>query len=192
MGLEAVVDDIRDKGQKERDRILAESKQEVEQILAAASKRVAEIKLAAEDEAAAQAAHLVSMEATAVNLQVKRELLNTKKALLDQVYQSTLTELTRLPENFHRESLKKLTGGLAREIKSGTIYCCARDRDIVKKILEENSDLNGYKLGDALDIEGGIIVESASSELKIDYSYRTFLDKVWKSGLKDASDILFG
>jgi len=192
MGLEAVVEDIRDKGQKEHDRILAESKQEVEQILAAASKRVAEIKLAAEDEAAAQAAHLVSMEATAVNLQVKRELLNTKKALLDQVYNSTLTELTLLPENFHRESLKKLTSGLVSEIKSGTIYYSARDRDIVKKILEENSDLKGYRLGDALDIEGGIIVESANGELKIDYSYRTFLDKVWKSGLKDASDTLFG
>ena len=192
MGLEAVVEDIRDKGQKEHDRILTESKQEVEQILAAASKRVAEIKLAAEDEAAAQAAHLVSMEATAVNLQVKRELLNTKKALLDQVYNSTLTELTLLPENFHRESLKKLTSGLVSEIKSGTIYYSARDRDIVKKILEENSDLKGYRLGDALDIEGGIIVESANGELKIDYSYRTFLDKVWKSGLKDASDTLFG
>ena len=192
MGLEAVVEDIRDKGQKERDLILAESKLEVEQILAAASKRVAEIKLAAEDEAAEQAAHLVSMEATAVNLQVKRELLNTKKALLDLVYNSTLTELTLLPENFHREALKKLTSGLVSEIKSGTIYCSARDRDIVKKILEENSDLKGYRLGDALDIEGGIIVESANGELKIDYSYRTFLDKVWKSGLKDASDTLFG
>jgi len=192
MGLEPVVEEIRQKGKEECDRIRAESKQEVEQILAGASKRVAEIKHAVEEEAAAQVAHLINMEATAVNQQVKRELLNTKKALLDQVYQSTLAELTRLPENFHNEAIKKLISSLHKEINSGTIYCCARDRVAVKKILEETSDFRGYRLGDAVDIDGGIIVESNDRELKIDYSYRTFLDKVWKSGLKDASDILFG
>jgi V/A-type H+/Na+-transporting ATPase subunit E len=42
------------------------------------------------------------------------------------------------------------------------------------------------------DIEGGVIVESRDGTLQIDFSYRTFLDQVWESGLKDASDILFG
>jgi V/A-type H+-transporting ATPase subunit E len=46
-------------------------------------------------------------------------------------------------------------------------------------------------VGDPVDIPGGIIVESTDGELKIDYSYRTFLDEIWESGLKDASDILF-
>jgi len=192
MGLETVVEEIREKGKKECDRIRAESRAEMEQILVAANKRVAEIKLAADEEVAKQTTHILSMEATAVNLLVKRELLNTKKTLLDQVYQSTLAELTRFPDSFHREAIIKLINEVHREIGSGTIYCCARDRDIVKKILEENSDFKAYKLGNAVDIEGGIIVKSADSELQIDYSYRTFLDKVWKSGLKDASDILFG
>ena len=192
MGLEAVVEEIREKGKKECDRIRAESREEVEQILAAANKRVAEIKLAADEEVAKQTTHILSMEATAVNLLVKRELLNTQKTLLDQVYQSTLAELTRFPDSFHREANKKLISEVHKEIDSGTIYCCARDRDVVKKILEENSGFKGDKLGGAGDIEGGILVESIDSKLQIDYSYRTFLDKVWESGLKDASDILFG
>jgi V/A-type H+-transporting ATPase subunit E len=191
MGLETVVEEIREKGKKECDRIRAESREEMEQILAAANKRVAEIKLAADEEVAKQTTHILSMEATAVNLLVKRELLNTRKTLLDHVYQSTLAELTRFPDSFHREAIIKLINEVHKEIDSGTIYCCARDRDILKKILEENSDFKAYKLGNAVDIEGGIIVKSTDSELQIDYSYRTFLDKVWKSGLKDASDILF-
>ena len=88
MGLEAVVEDIRGKGKSEAEKIRAESRQEVEHILAAANKRVAEIKLAAEEEVAKQAAHLMSIEVSAANLLVKRELLNTKKEMLNQVTRS--------------------------------------------------------------------------------------------------------
>jgi V/A-type H+-transporting ATPase subunit E len=42
-----------------------------------------------------------------------------------------------------------------------------------------------------MDIEGGVIIESNDRTLQIDLSYRTFLDCVWETGLKDASDILF-
>jgi len=42
-----------------------------------------------------------------------------------------------------------------------------------------------------VDIEGGVIIESKDRTLQIDMSYRTFLDGVWETGLKDASDILF-
>ena len=40
-------------------------------------------------------------------------------------------------------------------------------------------------------MEGGIIVESRDGTLQIDLSYRTFLNQVWETGLKNASDILF-
>jgi V/A-type H+-transporting ATPase subunit E len=42
-----------------------------------------------------------------------------------------------------------------------------------------------------LKTDGGIIVESDDGQLQVDYSYRTFLNQVWESGLKDASDSLF-
>ena len=44
MGLEAVVEEIREKGRKEAEKIRAESKQETDRILAAAGKRAGEIK----------------------------------------------------------------------------------------------------------------------------------------------------
>jgi V/A-type H+-transporting ATPase subunit E len=36
------------------------------------------------------------------------------------------------------------------------------------------------------------MVESKDGTLQLDLSYRTFLNMVWETGLKDASDILFG
>ena len=191
MGLEAVVEDIRGKGRSEAEKIRAESRQEVEHILAAANKRVAEIKLAADEEVAKQAAHLMSVGVSAANLLVKRELLNTKKEMLNQVYQTTLAEISRLPESFHKEAIKKLLTDARKEIPKGTVYCNARDVPAAKAVLSEHHDFAGFSLGKPIDIEGGIIIEGEGGGLQIDYSYRTFLDRVWESGLKDASDILF-
>jgi len=191
MGLEAVVEEIRDKGKSEAEKIRAESRQEVEHILAAANKHVAEIKVAADEDMARQATHLMSIEVSAANLLIKRELLNTKKEMLNQVYQTALAEISRLPEKFHKEAIKKFLTDAKKEIPKGTIYCNARDVPAAKAVLSEQGDFAGFSLGNPIDIEGGIIVEGEKGVLQIDYSYRTFLDRVWESGLKDASDILF-
>ena len=192
MGLEAVVEEIRVKGRTDADRIHAESKQETDKILAAAGRRVAEIKLAAEAESAKQTRHIIDQEVSAANLLVKRELLNTQKALLDKVYETVLIEIAGLPESFHREVIKKLLTEVKKEIPQGKIYCNKRDMAAVKAVISENPEFARFKVGTPVDIDGGVLVDGEGGELQIDYSYRTFLAKVWESGLKDASDILFG
>lgn len=191
MGLEAVVEEIRVKGKTEAERIHTASKQETDKILAAAARRAGEIKLAAEAESAKQTRHIIDQEVSAANLLVKRELLNTQKALLDKVYESTRTEIARLPESFHREAIKKLLTEVKKEISQGKIYCNTRDVAAVKAVIADNPEFAKFKVGSPVDIDGGVLVDGEGGGLLIDYSYRTFLAKVWESGLKDASDILF-
>lgn len=192
MGLEAVVEEIREKGRSEAEKIRLASKQEVDQILSASNKKAGEIKLAAEEESKKQSAHIVSQEVSAANLLVKRELLNTQKALLDQAYEAVRKDIAALPESFHREAIKKLLAEAKKEIPKGKIFCNARDVAAAKAVIAENPDFAGFRLGEPVNIDGGILIEGEGAELQIDYSYRTFLSKVWESGLKDASDILFG
>jgi V/A-type H+-transporting ATPase subunit E len=192
MGLEAVVDEIREKGKKEAEKIRAASQQETDKILAAAGKRAGEIKLTAESESGKQTTHIIDQEVSAANLLVKRELLNTQKALLDKVYENVLKEIVALPETFHREAIKTLLSEAKKEISKGKISCNSRDLAAVKAVISETPEFAGFKVGTPVDIDGGILLEGEGGELQIDYSYRTFLAKVWESGLKDASDILFG
>lgn len=192
MGLEAVVEEIREKGRSEAEKIRLESNQEVDTILAAANKKAGEIKLAAEEESAKQSGHIVSQEVSAANLLVKRELLNTQKALLDQAYEAVRKDIAALPESFHREAIKKLLAEAKKEIPKGKIFCNARDVAAAKAVIAETPEFAGFRLGEPVNIDGGILIEGEGAELQIDYSYRTFMSKVWESGLKDASDILFG
>jgi V/A-type H+-transporting ATPase subunit E len=192
MGLEAVVEEIRVKGKTEANRIQAESKQEVDKILAAANKRVEEIKRAAEAEAVKKTSHIIGQEVSAANLLEKREILNSQKALLDEVYEATRKEIAGLPESFHREAIKTLLTEAKKEISRGIVSCNARDVAAVSALVAANPEFSGFKVGAPVDIDGGILIEGDGGELQIDYSYRTFLVRVWESRLKDASDVLFG
>jgi V/A-type H+-transporting ATPase subunit E len=192
MGLEAVVDEIREKGKREAERIRTESIGEVDRILGAARRRVEETKQAADAEIAGQVARFISQEVSAANLIVKRELLNTQKQLLDEVFKTALAEISGLPESFHREALQKLLSDAKKEIPKGTVYCNARDAGTLKEIIAKSREFAGFSIGPPVTIEGGIIVEGVGGELQIDYSYKTFLTGAWDLELKNASDILFG
>jgi V/A-type H+-transporting ATPase subunit E len=191
MGLESVVSEIREKGQKEAAAIRQETAAEVEKVLKAAQKRAEKIKMAANEEVEKQVANIRSQEVSAANLVVKRDMLNAQKSLLDQVYLSTLTSISGLPESFHKETMVKLLKIAKSEIPEGIVHSNARDLIVLKDVLSKDAAFNSYTPGEPVNIEGGIVVESRDHQLQIDYSYRNFLDIVWEERLKEASDILF-
>jgi V/A-type H+-transporting ATPase subunit E len=191
MELEAVALDIRDKAKRDAEAIREEARKETGRILSLAQDREGEIRLSAEEDVKRQAARMTDLEISSANLAVKRMLLNTQKDLLDQVYRATLDAMGRNPEAFRKDSLRNLLAKAKKEIREGTVFCAGRDAQALQEILTSDPGLSGFRFGGSVDIPGGVIVESANGQLKIDYSYRTFLDRVWEAGLKDASDILF-
>jgi V/A-type H+-transporting ATPase subunit E len=191
MGLEAVVNEIREKGQREAEAIQAETRAEVEKILKEAQERAAAIKSAVQEEVERAASHIINQETSAANLAVKRLILNAQKDVLDQVYSAALAAVGDLPAEFQEKVLTSLLKRAAKEIKEGVVHANERDTPIVMEILSRSKNLSGYTLGSPVEIPGGIIVESKDGDLQIDYSYRTFLDEIWESCLKDVSDILF-
>lgn len=192
IGLKTLVKEIREKARAEAERLHEESKSDTDQILAAAAKRSETIKLTADTEVTKQTSHIVSQEVSAANLLVKRELLNTQKSLLDQVFEATRKEVASLPDSFHREAIRTLLTEAKKQIPNGKIFCNARDLAATKALIAENAEFSKFTIGNPVDIDGGILIEGEKGALQIDYSYRTFLATVWETGLKDASDILFG
>jgi V/A-type H+-transporting ATPase subunit E len=192
MALDAVVDEIREKGQREAERIRSEADAEVKTILSSAQEKAESIKLSVQDEVGRQTAQIIGQEVAAANLVVKRTMLNVQKELLDQVYRDTVAAIAGLPEDFHTKAVRELSKRAAKELSEGVIYCNERDITAVEDALSSLKSLSGFTLGGVVEIDGGIIAESKDGELQLDFSYPTFLSEVWESGLKDASDILFG
>jgi V/A-type H+-transporting ATPase subunit E len=191
MGLEAVIQDIQEKGNKEVEAIRQETQAEVQKILKGAQEHVVELKITAEKEIQEHIQRMFSQEDSAANLIVKRQLLNAQKEVLDQVYGVTLRALSGLPATFHREVLAGLLHQAAKDVMEGLVFVNKRDVPLVKELITEDKTLSGFHYGGTAEIEGGILVETADKSVKLDLSYRTFLDRVWETGLKDAADILF-
>ncbi len=191
MGLEAVVNEIREKGRREVESIRAETRVEVEKILKEAQDHAAAIKIAAQEEVERTASHIVNQETSAANLAVKRLLLNAQKDVLDQVYSTSLAAVGELPAEFQEKALTSLLKRAAKEVREGVVHANERDLQLVREIISRHKDFSGYTVGSPVEIPGGIIVESKDGDLQIDYSYRTLLEVVWESCLKDVSEILF-
>jgi V/A-type H+-transporting ATPase subunit E len=191
MGLEAVIQDIQAKGNKEVEVIRQETQAEVQAILKAAQERVEALKIAAEKEIQEHIQRLMAQEDSAANLIVKRQLLNAQKEVLDQVYGVTLKALAGLPASFHREVLAGLLRQAAKDIREGVVFVNERDAPLAKELIAGDEALSGFRYGGTAGIEGGILVETSDRSMKLDLSYRTFLDQIWETGLKDAADILF-
>ncbi len=191
MGLEVVVEEIRELGQKEATAIRNEANEEARRILAAAEERATSIKQEAEAEVERQVQQMEAQEVSAAKLLVRREVLNAQKELLEEVFNATDGSISALPATFHEKVIRELLKKVAKEIKDGVVFCNTRDQQAVESALSELKTLSGYSYGGTVGISGGVVVKSADGQLTVDLSYQTFLDEVWESGLKDASDILF-
>ncbi|KAF5078782.1 V-type ATP synthase subunit E [Methanospirillum sp. J.3.6.1-F.2.7.3] len=190
MGLDAVIAEIKEKGRNEADTIVNEGSARKDEIMNAARQEVEKIQLTVKDEVEKNLSHIISQEEAAAHLIVKRQVLNAQKDLMDQVYKQALDKITAMPESFHEEAITSLLKKAKEEIPKGKVSCAVRDEKILKKVLKE-SEFSAYTFGSVIETDGGIIVESDDGQLQVDYSYRTFLNQVWESGLKDASDSLF-
>ncbi|NLV26245.1 MAG: V-type ATP synthase subunit E [Methanomicrobiales archaeon] len=191
MGLEAVIAEIKEKGRNTSETILKEAETKKVEILNIAQQKSEAIKVAAQDEVEKFSSHIISQEEAAGHLAVKREFLNKQKELMDEVYQEVLQKISDMPESFHQESISSLLTKAKAEINEGKVSCCARDEKALQAVLTK-SEFSEFSFGQIIDIDGGIIVESEDGNLQVDFSYRTFLSQVWESGLKEASDTLFG
>ena len=191
MGLESVIEDIQRKGEKEREAIQAASSSEERQILEEAQKRVDARRKEADGEISRVIQRMEDLEVSSANLAVKRTLLNAQKEVLDQVHAAALRAVLGLPEQVHRQILERLLAQAAQEIRTGVVTCRAQDARVVKDLIAASPALSGYRIGPPAEIEGGVVVDSADGNVKIDLTYRTFLDGIWERELKAASDLLF-
>ncbi len=192
MALDAVVGEIKEKAKKEAEAIKRVGKDESDAILADAKQQADEIKIAADEEAKRQSEYILRQESAAANLSVKREILNAQKEKLDEVYAAVLEAIAGLPDDFHKKAVRELCKRAAGVLGEGVIYCNERDKPAVENALGSLKTLSGFSFAGTMDILGGIIAESRDGGMQLDYSYTTYLSEVWESGLKDASEILFG
>lgn len=183
MGLEEIVKEIIAKGKNEAAKILEEGEAEASRILEEAKNQALKIKAAREEAVKREAARLRQQEISSANLEVKRNILNAKKELLDKAYEKALETLSRLPADKNARTLKSLLEKHGGE--GARIYCKESDQPLV-------THLTDLMYAGSINCLGGVIFESEDGSVRLDYTYDSLLKNVYEPSLKQISEILFG
>lgn len=183
MGLDAIIEEIKAKGRAEADKISGETSQEVSKIIADARASAAKIKAAREEAVKKEIDRMRQQELSSANLEVKKLILNARKEILDEVYDSAKDSISRLPDEKNQLILKSILE--KNESGNSKIFSSGKDMSIVKKMTK--LDFAGE-----IDCLGGVVIENKDGTEVLDFRYDMILKNVNEQSLKQVSNILFG
>jgi len=187
MPLEAVLEEIRKKGDEQVQQILDEAKKEAEEIIAEAKAEAEEILKRAREEAEKEAERLKRQEISSVNLEMKRLLLNKRKEILEEVLKLVEDRIRKMDPEEKKKLLEKLINSC--ELEEAVVYSNKDDENIVREII---SNKKGYRYGGNINCLGGVILESTDGEVRINLTFDDLLAQVYESKMSEVSKILFG
>jgi V/A-type H+-transporting ATPase subunit E len=183
MGLETVVKDILDVAQKEASQIDAEADAEVSRIIDEARQTAKKIMGESLSKAEDDIKKIRQQETSSSNLEVKREILNSRKEVLESVYMKAVGKIAVLPPSKNEELLKAIIE--TQQINGSRIYSNRDSEETVKKL--STIDYAGN-----INCIGGVVIENEDGTIRLDYTYDLIMKNMNDQSLKQLSDILFG
>jgi len=181
MGLETVLERIRDTGKSEASSIVGEARQERERILAEARTEAAKHLARREAEAAEQAKRRRVQDLARAELDAKKIVLAAQEAVLKEVRERGRQRLAGLSTP---EALRKTLAKNAAEWRSGRVYCNEKDASAVRAIV-------GGNFGGTIPCLGGVVIESADGTRRLDLTSDSILEDLWDDVVKEVAETLW-
>ncbi|HYC20377.1 MAG TPA: V-type ATP synthase subunit E family protein [Candidatus Bathyarchaeia archaeon] len=180
MGLEVVVKDVLARGESEANRIRQEGTDEANALIEGAENTARQVLEERREQAVQQIERRKNREISGANLEAKRALLNTKKELLDKVYNEALEALASLSESEREAIIVRL---LESHTDSKRVFSNSRDEPIVRRI-------TNLEYGGTILCSGGIVLENEDGTVIHDLTFDTLLESVRETSLKQLLEIL--
>ncbi len=197
MSLENILSEILKEGEEEKLNIIRDAREKADNILAKAKREIEEYKESEEEKIKKESQAVKERIITAFELEREKELLKTKKELLDGVFQGVLEKIVSLPKE---EYLAFLAGLILEYAQTGRelLYLSDRDKNLVDKAflddvnkkLKEKGKAGNVKLAEeSVPISGGVIL--GAEKIRINASLELILEDAREKWEKEVGQILF-
>lgn len=189
MGLEDLEVDIRKKVESQVRAIIADAEGEAEKIVSKSKLQLSELKKAREAEIGKITSEYINREIAQAQLNARKEKLNAKKVAIEGLFARIDEKLLQLNAADKKEVLSALIEKAKKELPDARyVYSNKGDKDIASGLCTKA----GLSFGGIVDCKGGIVVENADSEVRLDYTYEALLADFRKEVMKDVAAQLFG
>lgn len=181
MGLDQVIQEVLDEGQREADTILEEAREEADAILQDAREQANAEKEARLEEAREEADSEARRIKASAELKAKKERLDAEADVLASVRSRVETRLAELPTEQRHDLLRTLIEDSGADAfgEGAKAWAPEEDRPVVE---EYTFDYEG-----SLDALGGVIVESPDGSVREDLTFDALLDGVWRDQMHEVA-----
>jgi V/A-type H+-transporting ATPase subunit E len=183
MGLEQVKQEIISRAKQEEARIILEAEKEAQAIDKETEEKVGKYRKEVEEKTKEMLVMLDGRETAAAEFDVKKNLLDKKKEIIDRVFEQVSESLKKLSDKKRQEYIKRLVDKAKKEINVKYVYASPKDKKFVSRIRGVE-----YK---PKEILGGIIAETADRKISIDYSFEEMLREIKEKHLQEIGKLLF-
>lgn len=190
MGLETVVDDIKQEARARAEEIVDEAEEEKEDVLSEARDEAESLKQEAKEEAEKEAEALREQEISGAKLDARKMKSSEERDLLADLRADAREELAELEDGREEMTRSLLEDGIEELGEDeGVVYAAENDEELVEGIL---GDFDGFEYAGTADVLGGVIVEAADGDVRVDNSFDSVLEAVWNDSLREISTRLLG
>jgi vacuolar-type H+-ATPase subunit E/Vma4 len=185
MPLKEVIDEVINQANEEAKAIIKHAEQEALEIERKAKLDV-EAKTAESEKNAGKAAEDIKKKKVAsTKLELKKEIMQEKKAVLEQIVEKAKLKLSEMGEKQREEILKKLIATAKNELSDVKfIECSKTDSAIVKKLVP-NADI---KITTSV---GGIIAANKDRTVQLDLTVERLLEQAKEEYIDEISKRIF-
>lgn len=191
MGLETVVEDIREEARERAEEIRAEADAEAAEIIEAAEADAEERISAAEREVERRIEQEREQAHSSAKLEAKQTRLESRRDLLAELRERLEAQIEAL-EGDRREELTRtlLTDAVSEYPEDAplTVRGHPKDAELLEDLVAEHEAAEYTGTTDCL---GGVIVGSEESRITIDNTFDALLEQMWEDNLKRLSASLF-
>lgn len=184
MALDDVVDEILAQAEKEGRKIVEEGKKEAEAISNDGQERVKKARDDFRSETAKMLEETERMHVSTMNLKVNKMVLHNKKELIDGIFARLAERIKDMNDTERRNVLEKLLENAGREIDVAFIYTNGNDRKVLQRI-------KSAKFEGEIDAIGGMIAENSNRDVRVNYTFETFLERLKESYLHEVTKRIF-
>lgn len=182
MGVDQVIGEVRRDGEARAQATLKAARQEAERILSAA-KASAKAHEQSRLEAAARESEQVRAQALSrAESEARKAVLAAEAELRHELRDQVMRHFAALPAKAREAHLKALVKTATAVIPAGSVWGAEKDAAALKAA-------KPYKHAGSLPIAGGLVVESEDGRTRLDLSYETLLEGMWRDVLKSEASL---
>lgn len=189
MGLETIEADIRKKTEEKVNSTISDAKKSSGEVINKAKEQIFELKKTRALEIQKVVKEYREREIAQANLNARKLVLDAKREAIESLYAKIEERILQIGTAEKKEILKALIEKGKNELQ-GARYIFSNASD--KTLVEGLASAAGLKFGGVVECKGGVIVESESREVRVDYTYESLLVDFRKNSIEEVASQLFG